>query len=184
MNNFDDFLALSKLDFSESKLIVFSGKSGSGKSSYIDFLLNSHFKNASKTFIKSPPFVYPNVTTAVVVLDEVLGMEEYLFCLRQLTLGKTVMAASHLPPFFFAILAFFFKARLFDCDRESSKLARYLSSRGYRFSEKSLQLFQQKYKATFTDLDIILETSGDNKDFDLLFDQFEAQYTIALTKHT
>ena len=184
MNNFDDFLALSEFDFSKTKLIVFSGKSGSGKSTCIKFLLDNHFKNASKTIINSPPFAEPVKIAEVVVLDEALGLKEYFFCLRQLHLGKTVVVASHLPSFFFSSLAFFFTTRLFNCDCESQKLARYLAKRDYSFSEGKLHDFQKKYKATFTDLEIILETSKGTKNFDMLFDQFEAQYTIDLAKNS
>ncbi|HSN68051.1 MAG TPA: hypothetical protein VLV48_02335, partial [Thermoanaerobaculia bacterium] len=42
MTRFDDFLALRTRDFSRVRLAVFAGRSGSGKSTAIRFLLEEH----------------------------------------------------------------------------------------------------------------------------------------------
>ena len=149
---FDDFLGLSALDLSSYGLIVFHGRSGSGKSTAIEFLLQNHFRNR-----------------AVIVVDEIATPLDLVRARRLLRSSTTRLVASHVPPFLFRLFAR--RIAVFRTDRDSSKIARHLQRRGVRASNAAVDEYVRRFGATYTDVDLILERYSKG-DFDRALGRF------------
>ena len=162
IDSFNDFLGLANRSFERERLLVFHGTSGSGKKPNLKFLADHH-----------PQFVSRNA----VDLDD--GQE--LRCFRRsrpptrgsrrdhlplsipslhklLKANQTVAVASHLHPLWFKILGPTLPIRSFQTDR-SAKLRALPASQRSTVLEEALQSFCRRYRASYAELQCILERS-------------------------
>lgn len=235
MTEYDDFLSLLDQDFDDARFIAFCGKSGSGKSTAIRFLLENHRDFAGVRPVVIEPqriehfnvslpvsdrrkrffskdrrlchsllaagrrtersevrnlaendnsecardiFMFSSPTEKWIVVDEMITVVDIIRVAGLLIRGRRVLAASHVPPLWLRPLRVFGRCNLFRTDRDASKLARYLGRQGVAFSRNALARFVEKYGATYTDLDIILERASE-RNFDRAFARFERLCSIA-----
>jgi energy-coupling factor transporter ATP-binding protein EcfA2 len=135
--SFDDFLGLGARDFSRHRLVVFVGRSGSGKSTAIRFLLGR----------------LPGSR----VIDEIAHAGDLVGLWAPLAAGERLLVASHLSAACFLALRPFIKVAVFRTDRSADKIARYLERRGIGASARALRAFVRRYGATYTDAELIME---------------------------
>jgi hypothetical protein len=134
---FDDFLALGDRDFSSHDLVIFHGRSGSGKSTAIEFLVR-----------KNPHVAYQ-------VVDEITTFRDLSKLLR--TRRGPILIASHVHPVWLRMLKPFARTVIFRTDRDSGKLLRYFEERSIRASAEAVALYVREFGATYTDAEVILE---------------------------
>ncbi|MGA7613936.1 MAG: hypothetical protein WBX15_02040, partial [Thermoanaerobaculia bacterium] len=74
---FDDFLRLDDLPFERERLIVFSGESGSGKSTAIAHLLREHprFAGREHVWVEGPPFG-SGPRASLIAIDEIVDVRD------------------------------------------------------------------------------------------------------------
>lgn len=134
---FDDFLALGDRDFSSHDLIIFHGRSGSGKSTAIEFLRR-----------KNPHVSYQ-------VVDEITTFRDLGKLLP--TRRGPVLIATHVRPIWLRLMKPFARTVIFRTDRDSAKLVRYFVERSIRASAEAVALYVREFGATYTDAEVILE---------------------------
>jgi hypothetical protein len=171
----NDHLGLLERSLASLQMIVFTGMSGSGKSTCIDLLLAEHpdFAGRDYTTIGPTPITWPEADppTELVVVDELQRFGELRHVTRLLRGGHTLLVASHLHPAWVRFFNMRWPADHFYTDRSTDKLQRFLEWHGVRFTPERVREFGQTYGANYTDLEIILEYSG-GEDFDLAFERF------------
>ena len=171
----NDHLGLLGRSFASLRMIVFTGMSGSGKSTCIDLLLAEHPEFAGRDYamIGPAPITWPGADprTELVVVDELLRIGDLKHVARLLRGGHTLIVASHLHPAWVRLFNMRWPADYFYTDRATEKLQRFLEGRGVRFTPERIREFGQAHGANYTDLEIILERSG-GEDFDLAFERF------------
>ena len=179
MSGFHDYFSLADKDLSAARLIVFSGCSGSGKSSYMRFLSQKHpdFRGTNSSLIDTGrPLEWPridkNTLAQLVLVDECLVRRDVVQIARLLRQGHTVIAASHLPPYAFAPLGLVWKSRHFALDRHVGKIAHELEQRDYCFTADAVSRFVKQHGASYSALDMVVE-NADTPDFDAAFARFE-----------
>ncbi|MBP9779403.1 hypothetical protein KBD33_02130 [Candidatus Gracilibacteria bacterium] len=183
--NFDDALNLSGRDLSGYKFIVFAGKSGSGKSSYISWLLSTHNEYMNQNHHTLMPHLVPfekrqlPKDISILCIDELLHIRHFFEILPTLWNYKKYLIASHLPHSIISLLHVFGRTLIIQVDTNEKKISRYLAGLGYTASESVIHDYTLKYRATYTDLHIILETSTE-KNFDILYKQFHQTHSIHL----
>ncbi|HUP50161.1 MAG TPA: hypothetical protein VNA04_15355 [Thermoanaerobaculia bacterium] len=139
MTVFDDHLGLAGRDLTPFRLILFHGRSGSGKSTAIRFLLENSFRDRP-----------------VEVVDEIGALRD-LFRMRALLRNNvTLLVATHVHPFWFRLLA---PGRMlvFHTDRDPSKIARHLARLGVSATPAAVQAYVGRFGATYTDAELIME---------------------------
>ena len=141
MTTFDDFLRLDAQDFSRTRLLLFYGVSGSGKTTAIQ-----HLKQR---------------IDGLMVLDEIVARRDIRKLGSLLREYRQVAAATHVCPIRFWTLRLRYRTRVFCTDRDPAKLGRLLDRRSVSYSPASLWTFTRRYGANYTDLDIILERYPD-----------------------
>ena len=157
---FDDWLGLDRRDFSRNRLIVFHGMSGSGKSTAIRYLIVSHpdFRHREPLHVNGPPFDRVHARPSdVLVIDELLRPADLTPLLRVIARAKTTVVASHLPPIVLRLLFPLRRTSVFRTDRCEAKIGRALARRNIAHSPRSLAEFVDRFGASYTDLEIILE---------------------------
>lgn len=184
--HFDGHLDLTHVDFSGIRVTIFHGASGSGKSTYIDNLVSSHtaLRDRARTRITGGPIDWSRTEPEpeqLVIVDELLTLGDLWQVARQLQAGRSVIAASHLPARLTAGLGAFWPLQQFATDRDPAKIERFLSRRGIRFSRPVVADYCERYGATFTDAEIILEHTGGD-DFDRAYARFESRCSIDLVR--
>ena len=134
---FDDFLALGDRDFSSQDLVIFHGRSGSGKSTAIEFLQRTN----------------PHVRYQVV--DEITTFRDLRKILR--IRGGPALIATHVHPVWLRLFKPFARTVTFRTDRDSGKLHRYFNERRVKASAEAVALYIREFGATYTDAELILE---------------------------
>lgn len=135
--DFDDFLGLAARDFSRHRLVVFVGRSGSGKSTAIGFVRQRH-----------PAFE---------VMDELRRLADLERLRAPLQRGARMLVASHVAAGWFLALRPFMRVAVFRTDRDEGKIARYLHGRRIAASAPAVAAYVRRFGATYTDVDLILE---------------------------
>jgi hypothetical protein len=180
----DDHLDLLGRDLSDRRLVVFSGMSGSGKSTYLSLLLDRHPDFVGRAFDRlfPAPIDWLNVRPAaeLVVIDELQSVTELTGVARLLRAGHTLLAASHLPTAWVRLFGLRWPAMTFRTDQSAVKLERHLESRGFSFTPVAVRRFVSLYGANYVDLDIILERAK-HTNFDRALTYFERYNRIDLS---
>lgn len=134
---FDDYLGLAGRDWSPYRLILFHGRSGSGKSTAIRYLLDTAFRNQ-----------------AVCVIDEITTPRDLLAWRRALLSDATKVVATHIHPAWFLP---FGRCAVLHTDRDEGKIARHLQRHGIGASAAAIAEYVRRFGATYTDVELILE---------------------------
>ena len=170
-----DHLGLLERSFANLRMIVFTGMSGSGKTTYIEMLLATHpdFAGREHTKIGKPPNAFPVVDppTKLVVVDELQRHGELRYVARLMRDGHTALVASQLHPAWVRLFKIWWPAEHYYTDQSTDKLQHFLETQGVHFTPERVREFGRVYGANYTDLQIILEHSG-GQDFDLVFERF------------
>lgn len=173
---FDDFLNLGARDLGGLRLIVFSGVSGSGKTTAMRFLAESHsgFRGRPVLELDCQPDLRsaPQVTGHLILCDEVTQVRQLAGLARLMRNRNTVAVAAHLPLAMFRPYGFFGSAQYFRTDRGAEKIARYLDRSRLSYSRATVAAYCKLYGANYVDLHHMLERFP-NKNFDRTFAQFQ-----------
>ncbi len=173
---FDDFLNLAGQDLGGLRLIVFTGVSGSGKTTALRFLAESHasFRDRPRLQLGGLPALgdVPRVEHHLILCDEVRHAGQLAGLARLLRGRNTVAVASHLPPAVFWPFKIFGPTRLFRTDRDREKIVRHLQHQRLRFSRRAVDEYCRLYGANYLDLGHMLERFP-GQDFDRAFHQFQ-----------
>ena len=150
------------MNFNNTRLLIFHGISGSGKSSNLHFIAHHHssFKNKSVKWIWThhKKFEVQNVKDYdLVVVDEIVSPFHIVPINKLLGKNKTVAIASHLNPFWIKMLCPLTPTLSFRTDASVEKIHRFLDRKEITYSESSIFSFCKTYGANFVDLQCILE---------------------------
>ncbi len=138
---FNDYLNIKNKDLSRYKYIIFIWKSGSWKSSYIKFV-----KKRNKSLQN------------FIVIDEIYNVLDLIKYLKIfIKTKKQFLIASHIPRFIYFVLSFFWNIKFYYTDKCSKKICKYLDEKWYIYSNEAIEVYLVKFKANYTDLEIILE---------------------------
>ena len=159
---FDDFLELAGTDLRQAQLIVFTGVSGSGKSSALRFLCDQHpaFSGEPQQWIWVPgksPDPAQLRGNRLVVVDEVSHPRQLPLVARLLKQNQAVAVASHLKPAWFLPFRLAWRSRHFRTDRDRAKISRHLCRLEVPHTARAVEGFCRLYGASYLDLDCILE---------------------------
>lgn len=167
---FDDFLSLKKQNFNNSRLLIFHGISGSGKSSNLNYIAHHHpsFQNQSVKWIWThhKRFKVQAIHSYnLVVVDEIISPFQLPAIFKLLNQNKNIAVASHLNPAWFKILFPFTPTLSFRTDASAEKIRKYLNKKDISFSSESILSFCKSYGSNYVDLQCILENHP-GKSFD------------------
>ena len=139
MTGFDDFLELKTASFRSTRLAVFTGVSGSGKSTAIQWLIQHHpdFQNRpiERVIGGGLDWTVPAVENGLVVVDDLIRPRELYKLIRLLIRGNQVLLAAHLHPAWFALLRIGWSTQLWRTDVNREKLARHLKAERIEFTQ-------------------------------------------------
>lgn len=172
---FDDFLNLSKQNFNDTRLLIFHGVSGSGKSSNLNYTAHHHssFQNQKVKWIWTLHKKFSVETIEnfdLVVVDEIVSPFQLPAITRLLRTNKKVAVASHLNPVWFKTLCPFIPILSFRTDASTEKICRYLDENAISYSPESIISFCESYGSNYVDLQCVLENyPGHNFDDALKF---------------
>ncbi len=167
-----DDLALATACFKSTRILGFYGRSGAGKSSAMQWMINHHaeFKTQSA-----------NAKTWLMI-DEILTWRDLIAVWRGLVNGHRVLIASHLKPIWFSPFLIFGKQRWYRLDHRTDKIKKYFTRHQIKASDDAIHRFIQQYGANYTDAQIILERAQYNQggeiDFDFEFKRFKRENKI------
>lgn len=161
MTLYDDFLGLAGLDLSPYRLIVFHGRSGSGKSTAIRFLLDHQLRHER-----------------IQVIDEIATIRELVNMRR--VLRRRSLVATHVSPLWVGLIAGG-DMKVFRTDTDGTKIARYLARLGVKASPAACDRYVREFGATYTDIDLILERCP-SPEFDISLSRFLKFHRIELAK--
>ena len=174
MTAFDDYLSLSGVDFEPVRCLSLTGVSGSGKTTYINHLLEVHPGFAQHPFDRyQGPLIWGEVRpdNALVVLDDLLCWRDLVGAVSLLSRGHRLIVASHLPRCWLALLTSPWPCAHFVLDKDPIKLMRYLERHAVDYDAFAVKDFVRRFGANYTDIDIILEHEH-SKDFSTAYRRF------------
>ena len=163
MTPFDDFLGLDRRDLARCRRVLFHGRSGSGKSTSIEHLLETQFADRAQRFVFGPPFEHiekPFDRGVVIAVDEIESFRDLRHLLPLLRLDATLLIATHVAPALFPVVGCFPDA-VFRTDRDGEKIERYLARKKLKASTRAVREYCTRFGATYTDVDLILERYPD-----------------------
>lgn len=177
---FIDFLNLGNKYFSKDDFIVFYWKSGSWKSTYLNFFMQKkEYKDHKFLFHKEEKIVFKNYKEKYIFIDEIVDIYWLIVVLRFLLVWKKLFIATHIYPIIYKILFWlFYKWKYYFTDVNNYKIETVLKEKWYIFDENSIKYFIKKYKWNFTDLEIILNFYKDKKNFSEILFLFEKECSI------
>ena len=160
---FSDFHGLGRVKFDRPRCIVLCGVSGAGKSTAIRWLQERHGDCAFK------------------VIDEVRLLEELKAAVREVKVDSSLLIASHLSPHAHRFIrSWKMPQQIFELDRNRGQVEAWLEGRGIHFSPEAVSRFLKTYRASYVDLEIIVDEFPSD-DFDDSLHQFEKQRTVIRT---
>jgi len=147
------------LDLLEKRLVVFTGISGSGKSSAIQYLV-SRFPEITKQGVESIAGERlkwkSSYSARWLLVDEVVSLRDAWIIKQLVERGHRVIAASHLSVPVFKTICLSIDGLYFRTDDASDKLARYISNQGVEYDESSMKQFIDQFGQSYTTLDVVL----------------------------
>jgi predicted AAA+ superfamily ATPase len=115
-----------------------------------------------------------NSKKSLIIIDEVLYLSDFIRVIPHCLFWKEVLIATHIPLVYYKIFSLFWKKILkINLEKFPQKIEFYLREHGYDFTEESIKIYAKKFLCTYTDLEIILESSdNEEKNFDRIFLNF------------
>jgi len=176
---FIDFLNLKNKNFTKNNLVVFYGKSGSWKSTYLDFFMNKkEFKDNIFLFHKEEKISFKKVKQKNIFIDEIVYFKQFIILFKYLFSWKRLFIATHIHPFFYKIFFFLYKWNYFFTDTNNKKIETILDEKKYKYSKESIKYFIKKYSWSFSDLEMILQNYKDENDFSIILHKFENECCV------
>ena len=154
---FDDALNLARRDFARTRVVVFCGESGTGKSSAIRFLMHRH-----------PHF---RRDANLRVIEELRSWFDLRALLSALWRGRRLLVASHLPIWLHRCLGVFASTQVIALDHHPEKISRWLSAHNVAHSEAAVAAFCRRFGANYTDAQLVLR-HGEAVSFDQALGRF------------
>ncbi len=185
IGRFDDHLGLLARDLSDLRLLALHGVSGSGKSTAIAWLLQTHpaFRGRTCSHVAGPRIDWRrlDLVSELVVVDECTALRDLHGLVRLLRRGHRVLAASHLPLATSAALGLAWPVLALATDRDAAKLERYLTALGADFSAERVGALCARFGASYAWVDLVLDYDG-GLDFDRAYDRFERCCQVEVTR--
>ncbi len=179
---FDDYLNLDQLDLDRYQLMVFQGDSGSGKSTALQYLAQRYSDERSLESVHTGPSDFdtpqPIPQNALVIYDEIFQPRQLKHITTLLAQSNTIAIASHLNPAWFIPLRLRYTTNFWWTDRDQGKIGRYLRQKNIEFSQSAVQHYCRQFRATYTDIDIILERHPTAHTFDEALHYFNKTCTM------
>lgn len=160
---FIDALQLATRDFSETRVVVLCGESGSGKSSAIRFMLREHAQLGADPRLR--------------VIEELRDWRDLGVFLKALAAGHRLLVASHLPVWLHCCLGALAATEVIALDRHPEKISRWLIARRIQFSDAAVAAFCRDFGANYTDAALILQHS-EAQSFDQALGRFMKQCAL------
>jgi hypothetical protein len=161
MTGYDDFLNLKTAQFRSFRLVVFTGVSGSGKTTAIQWLIDHHHdfhdRPVSRVAGGGLDWAVPNVDDGLVVVDDIIRLKELAKVIRLLLRGNQVLLAAHLHPACLVPLRMVWPAHIWRTDLNREKLERHLQARHIEFTRAAVDSYCDEYGSSYLDMAHILE---------------------------
>jgi tRNA uridine 5-carbamoylmethylation protein Kti12 len=158
---FDDFLKLRNRYLGAEELIIFTGSSGSGKTTYLKYLLTEHPDIIPKTTfhfsLDADSIARIPEGTKQIIIDEILRLNQLEIVFRLLAKSYRLLLATHLNHLWFVPFKLFWSTKVFKTDLDQNKIANYLTFCNIDFSKQAIKKYCRLFSANYTDLEIILE---------------------------
>jgi len=172
---FDNFLNIKNGDLDQIQLVIFSGVSGSGKSTYMKHIAQHHdyFKKQKQLWVN---FGIPKNTNHkdILFLDDITRISDLFKIIPRLIRGQRIVMGSHLPIPALHFLNFFATQKLYRTDLCAEKLKRFLHAQQVSFSNNVLQNYIKMYKSNYTDMRLMMEHTQETQDFDKAYQHFQS----------
>ncbi len=152
----DDYLGLLTQPLQGLRLLLFHGESGSGKSSQIRLLIESHPALRDRELQTLNAQQTPAVAD-ITVIEELRGWADTRVLTPALRRSRLLLVASHVEPRWLWPWRLRVRHRCFRLDARIDKLVRWLRQRNIMFSDAALRAFVARYGANYTDLEIVLD---------------------------
>ncbi|MEC5127258.1 hypothetical protein VSU19_10895 [Verrucomicrobiales bacterium BCK34] len=160
---FHDFHGLGRVKFDRPRCIVLCGVSGAGKSTAIRCLQEWHSDCDFE------------------VVDEVRLLGDLRAAVNNASADSPILIASHLPPLVHRLIRpWRVPQQIFEMDRNRGQIEAWLTERGIGFSPEAVSRFLKTYRASYVDLEIIVDAFPSDC-FDESLHQFEKQRTVIRT---
>jgi len=158
---FDNFLNIQNGDLDHIQLVIFTGVSGSGKSTYMKHIAQHH--NSQKD---------------ILFMDDITRIRDLFKITPQLVRGQRIVMGSHLPICVLRFLRMFGTQKIYRTDLCAGKLKRFLSAQNIRFSNNVLHRYIKNYRSNYTDMRLMMEHTQETKNFDKAFHRFQSYCQI------
>jgi len=158
--NFDDYLGLAGESLEGYQLVVFTGISGSGKTTYMQWLRQSYSDSSgqlSQWLNIEQQGWQAEYHARYLFIDELCRFTDLYHLNRLLRNGYRLVVASHLPPAVVKAVTIGIKAIYFRTDTQAEKLTGFLHQSGIGFTESSLQQYRARYGLSYSPAQIMLE---------------------------
>lgn len=154
---FDDALNLAGRNFATTRVVVFCGESGSGKSSAIRFVMHRHAHFQGDANVR--------------VIEELRSWSDLGTLLSALWRGRRLLVASHLPIWLHQFLGLLASTQVIALDQHSEKISRWLSTQNVAYSDAAVAAFCRRFGANYTDAQLVLR-HGEAVSFDQALGRF------------
>jgi hypothetical protein len=183
--DFDDSHRLDAADFSRTRLVAFCGMSGSGKTTAIRRLCETHrdFCDRAAVVVAPAEAACAADRGALLVVEEVRRPSEVRQLWPALRRGATLLVASHVRPAWFAPLRLAAPIRTYAVDDDWRTIARHLERRGIPHTPEAVREYCRAYGANYVDADLIVERYPEES-FDQALVQFQHHCRIQLAPTT
>ena len=181
---YDDFMSLSGLDLMDSRLLVFTGISGSGKSAAIQHLLERFpeiERQGYETIIGDKLEWKPRYEARWLIVDEVIDLFEAWRIRQLLKQGHRLIVASHLSVSILKIICLGYAGLYLCTDGESTKLAHYLDNKGIVYDTNSMNRFISRFGQSYNTLDVVLSYSQSTT-LSRAMEYFDRQCRLSLSR--
>jgi hypothetical protein len=175
---------LSGLNLMDSRLLVFTGISGSGKSAAIQYLLERFPEiegQGYETIVGNKLEWMPRYETKWLIIDEVINLFDAWRIRRLLKQGHRLIVASHLPASMFKVICLCYAGLYLCTDGESRKLAHYLSNKGIVYDACSMNRFISQFGQSYNTLDVVLSYSQ-SATLSMAMEYFDRQCRLSLSR--
>ena len=160
---YSDFCGLGRVSFDRPRCIVLCGVSGAGKSTAIRWLQDRHGDCEFE------------------VIDEVRLLGELIASLKGAKANSSILIASHLSPHVHRLFRpWQIPQQIFELDRNRGQIEAWLLRRGIHFTPEAVSRFLKTYRASYVDLEIIVDAFPSDC-FDDSLHHFEKQRTVTRT---